>query len=131
MAVTEMRRFAVRLPNLMEIDPSGVRLEFDRPSDTLYVDFGGAARPAISVVLGDHLAASVDPETEEVVGLQIDGFLAHAVYEMPALLGVAHLIGLKPKEVERIRERIDPVASKRALLESFSGQMAPLARSTG
>jgi hypothetical protein len=94
-------------------------LEFDRLSDTLYWDFASGQRPSISHPVTDHILCRVDPATEIVVGLQIDGFLKHAVREFPQLLELADLIGLTPDEVARIRSTISPAARQRAVLRSI------------
>jgi hypothetical protein len=103
-----------------------VTFDFDRRADILSVYLYGEPRPSIEYVLDDHILLSLDPETEEVVGLQLDGFLAHAIYEFPAFLEIADLIGLTNEEVARVRGRINPEARKRAALESFLGHVEPL-----
>jgi hypothetical protein len=61
-----------------------------------------------------------------VIGLQLEGFLAHIISEFPSFLEVADLIGLTSEEVARIRQRINPEVRKRSALESFLGHVEPL-----
>ena len=128
MAMTERRSIQPKLPVFSDLDWRQFRLDFDRLSDTLYWDFYGEPRPAISYPLTDHVLYSVDPETEAVVGLQIDGFLAHVVYVVPAFLELADLIGLTPAEVAEIRAAIDPEARKRAAMRSILSSIVPSGR---
>lgn len=73
---------------------------------------------AISYRVTDHVLYGVDAESEDVVGLQIDGFLAHFVYEAPIFLELADLIGLTPSEVAEIRSRLAPIDHERAALRA-------------
>ena len=93
MAVTkrppDVQRFKPRWPDLTSVPSDQVRLTYDRPTDTLFVDFYGEARAAASVPLDrgdrDYLYVRVDPETDEVVGLQIEHFLSYAIEQHPEL----------------------------------------------
>jgi hypothetical protein len=98
-----------RWPEFNATSPAQVRFTYDRPTDTLFVDFHGEARPAASIALArgdrDYLFLRVDPETEEVVGLQIEHFLSYAVTQHPELIGaldLADLVGINRSEVEQI-----------------------------
>ena len=66
-----IQTFKPRWPDLMSLPLDQVRLTYDWPSDTLFVDFYGEARPAASVPLDrgdrDYIFARVDPETDAVV----------------------------------------------------------------
>lgn len=124
MAVTEMRTIHPKMPAYGDLDWRTFRLDYDRLSDTLYLDFYGEPRAAISYPVTDHVLYSVDPETEAVVGYQIDGFLAHVVYTTPVFLDLAEQIGLSPDEVARIRAGIDPDDRTRAAMRSLFGSLA-------
>jgi len=85
------------------------RFTYDRPTDTLFVDLFADARPAASVPLErgdrDFLFLRVDPETGEIVGLQIEHFLSYAVIQHPELaraLDVASLIDVGKDDIDRI-----------------------------
>lgn len=62
---------------------------YDRFSDTMMVHFAGKPLSAVAVPLDigpyDYLFARIDPETDRVVGVQIEDFLAFAVYQHPYL----------------------------------------------
>jgi hypothetical protein len=96
-------------PELSSLSANHIRFTYDRPTDTLFVDFYGDARPAASVALErgnrDYLFLRVDPETDAVVGLQIEHFLSYAVMQHPELalaLDVASLVDVGRDDVDRI-----------------------------
>jgi len=124
MALTHPRSLHPKLPDLAALDGSRFALEFDRLSDTLYWDFYGEPRAAIAVPVTDHVLYSVDPETEAVVGFQIEGFLARFVYEAPALLDLADRLGLTPSEVAGVRDRLGPGDRQAAALRAILGAIA-------
>ena len=85
MAVTETREINPKLPKFDEIDGSKVRVDYDPLGDSLWVSLTGDARPVVSVYADhdDDLMYLVDPYTEEVVGLEIERFLARAFEPRP------------------------------------------------
>lgn len=125
MAMTEMRTYDAKtyLRQFAKADPRVVTFTYDRRADTLYVDLFGEPRSAVEVVLDDHIMLSVDPDGDTLVGIQIEGFLARFIYELPVFLDVADVIGLTSEEVERVRRNLDPESRKRAVLESLRGHV--------
>lgn len=122
MAVTQeepgIQTFSPRWPATDEVRGL-LTFVYDRPTDTLFVDFYGRSLPAASIALewGDHdyAFARVDPETHGVVGLQIEEFLLHAESHNPWLLDAleyAELRGITPREVEELRRRLAPTTSE-------------------
>lgn len=96
-------------PDPSSLSANQVRFTYDRPTDTLFVDFYGDTRPAASVPLDrgdrDYLFLRVDPETDAVVGLQIEHFLSYAVIQLPELaraLDVASLVDVGRDDIDRI-----------------------------
>jgi hypothetical protein len=88
--------------DLRSVNPSWIEISFDRRSDTLLIHLFGRDRDSISVPIAKYLYLLVDPETEQVIGLHIEGFLAQAVKDVPAaiaLLDFAELRGITPAEV--------------------------------
>lgn len=87
-----------RLPNRQ------IRFSYDRPTDTLFVDFYGRARPASSEPLDngdrDYLFLRVDPVSQEVVGLQIEEFLAYAVGRHPEFVAALEIAQLDDRDAE-------------------------------
>jgi hypothetical protein len=86
-----------------------VRFTYDRPTDTLFVDFYGEALPAASIPLDrgdrDYLFLRIEPETAAVVGLQVEHFLSYAVHRHPELvaaLNFATLVGIDRNELRQI-----------------------------
>lgn len=91
------------------IDPARIWISFDRRSDTLLIQFFGRERDTISVPIARYLYVLVDPETEQVVGLHIEGFLAQAVKDVPdsiVLLDFADLRGITAAEVRLLRAQL-------------------------
>ena len=120
-----IQTFNLKWPNLTLLPVDQIRLTYDRPSDTLFVDFYGEARPAASVPLDrgnrDYLYARVDPVTDAVVGLQIERFLSYAIRQHPELvdaLDTSTLVGISRDDLDLIsRHRSErPQASDVATL---------------
>jgi hypothetical protein len=108
----DIQTFKPRWPDLTSLPLDQVRLTYDRPSDTFFVDFYGESRPAASVPLDrgdrDYLYARVDPETDAVVGLQIEHFLSYAIERHPELVDVLEtstLVGIGRDDLDRIARR--------------------------
>src|SRR3712207_3966934 len=90
------------------VDPNKAVLSYDRPSDTLLVHLAGRGRPSISVPVDRYLYVMVDPDTEEVIGIHIEGFLAQAVKEHPRqidILDYGALRGITSGEVRALQTK--------------------------
>ena len=105
MAVTRrdmnIQEFRPMWPALSSLAKNQVGYTYDRATDTLFDAFYGESRPGASVPLDrgdrDYLFLRVDPETDAVVGLQIEHFLSYAIDQHPELMGaldVATLVGI-------------------------------------
>jgi hypothetical protein len=84
------------------VDPEKVVVSYDRRSDTLLVHLFGRSRDSISVPIERYLYAMVDPDSEQIVGIHIEGFLGQAVKDHPQeveILDYAELRGMTPIEV--------------------------------
>ncbi len=136
MAMTGSRREArVFRPKLPEMDKSLIqqtRFTYDGPSDTLFMDFYGDSRPAVNVAVRDgdrdYLYLRVDPDTEQVVGVQLEAFLGYAIDLHPdvqALLAVADLYDVPNEEAARLRARGE-AALDRWDVESFMADVGRL-----
>ena len=108
-------------PERGDLRQDQLRFVYDRLADTLYVDFDGHARPAVSVPLDqgdrDYLYLRVDPETHRVVGLHIEAFLAYAVAQHPEFieaLEIAELRGFDDLEAAELQRRAREQARERA-----------------
>ena len=124
MAITTLRSFRPKPPDLESLDWQAIRFDYDRTSDTLYLDFSGHPTAAVAYPVTDHLLLSIDPESEAVVGFQIEGFLAHFIIEMPIFLEIADLIGLTPSEVAAVRARLDAASRTRAAVRTLFDSLA-------
>lgn len=109
-------------------------LAYDGVSDTLFFDFYGPGRPAVSVEIerGDHdyLFQRVDVETEEVVGIQIEDFLAYAVVLDPTwldLLDIAELNGIDRDQIDKIKRQHSSSQDHSLTASAFLGHVATLA----
>lgn len=88
------------------VDPEKVVIRYDRPSDTLLVHLFGRGRSSISVPVDRYLYVMVDPDTEGIIGIHIEGFLSQAVKEHPRnidILDYAELRGMTPGEVRALQ----------------------------
>ena len=142
MAVTELE------PDIMTFEPKRqeyedlarlvrlgqVRWVYDGLSDTMMVQFYDPNRPAASVPLDrgdrDYLYLRVDVETQEVVGFQVEHFLAYAVGQTPGLIGAldfADLHGITVEEVEEIKRRAQPEGVQSMDAAAALGSLARMA----
>ncbi len=121
MAVTQTRTFNPKMPRLAHLNAERVAFDYERPSDTLFVYFAGQPLPAISVVVSDELLYLVDPETEIVVGLQIEAFWTRVIDRYPALLDVAEFIGITAVADTRSRDQLAPSDRKLKAVASILG----------
>ena len=100
-----------------DIDLSRVVVSYDRESDTLMLHLRGRGQPGISVVADDGFYVRLDRDRKQILGFQIEGFLARVARERPELLDaldVAELRGISFKEVARLRREIGTVQRKQA-----------------
>jgi len=91
------------------LDPAKIVISYDRSSDTLLIHLFGRGRPSISVPIERYLYAMVDPESEKIIGVHIEGFLAQAVPEHPGeieILDHAELRGITPVEVRALQREV-------------------------
>jgi hypothetical protein len=91
------------------VDPEKVVIRYDRPSDTLLVHLFGAGRPSVSVPIDRYFYVMVAPDTEEIIGIHIEGFLGQAVKEQPQrieILDYAELRGMTPGEVRELQREV-------------------------
>ena len=84
---------------------------YDRASDTLMLHVRGEPRPAVSIPIEsreDGVYVRLDRETNQVVGIQIEGFIADFIDRFPELadlLKSAHLRGIERDEAVAIARR--------------------------
>lgn len=128
MALNELQHYTPRMPK--SLDFSRVRLTYNPKSDTLLLHLAGAPRPAVSVPVRGGWYVRVDPETEEVVGFQVDAYLARAVYEFPPLLDLAPAVGIDDATVARVRRDIEPEKTTRAVVATLLGHVFGFAGGT-
>ena len=82
-----------------EVDPASVALAYDPPTDTLYADLFGRPLPAVNEPLAaseDIISLRIALEGDEVVGIEVEGFLRLALPAFPSWSGLAPLAGVPP-----------------------------------
>lgn len=93
----------------VDMVPDSIVITFDRPSDTLLIHLFGRGRSLVSVPVDRYDYALVNSETEQTLGIHIEGFLAQEVKEHPTqtvLLDHAELRGITPIEVRELQREI-------------------------
>jgi hypothetical protein len=101
-----LRQFRPKPLRWDEVDPETMVISYDRRSDTLLVHLFGRRRPSVSVPIRRYLYAMVDPDSEEIIGIHIEGFLSQAVREHPqeiTLLDYAERRGITLAEVRELQ----------------------------
>ena len=98
-ATALVRRALGAIPN-----PREVAFDYDRDSDILLIHFTSEPRPSTAIQIDDptdDVYVLLNRGTDQVVGLQIDGFLTEFIHRHPDLadiLAVAHLSGITREE---------------------------------
>lgn len=120
----EVFEYSPKMPDPQSFDSSEMVVRYNRATDTLIVHLYGTGRPAVSVLQGDYLYVRVDPETNDVIGFQIENYLHEAVLDEPRLLAVAQLVGITDEEIAEVRSRIDPIKLRESTLELLLSELA-------
>lgn len=85
--------------------PRDIAFSYDGDSDTMMVCFFSSPRPAVSISIddpSDALYVRLDRAADEVVGLQIEGFITRFINHHPDwadTLSAARLRGISRKDV--------------------------------
>lgn len=133
MAAMMVREFSAKPPQ--HLDPASVIVRYDDESDTLMIHLRGLGRQAVSVpVVNDRPTNEyfrLDPESEEIVGVQIEAFMEETIYSTvynAIYLAFAELAGIDAARLERVREEtarrrhaLDEGERKRIALEELFG----------
>jgi hypothetical protein len=126
MAVNAPLPFRPKPPDWSALNLKDVIHAYDRESDTLIIHLFGRGRPATVLQTGRAIDLLIDPVTHDIVGLQIEGFLAAAVRQQPQLLelieiakGAGQELGIAQAEIDAIRQRIPPERRLRGALEAL------------
>ena len=116
-----------KLPSLEELERKPLLFLYDDVADELVVAFSDPPRPAVSVFLDDPdwLALRVEPDTGEVVAVQIVDYLSRAIHEMPELLDLAELAGVPREVVEQTRREVPREERERAAVRTLVRVMTP------
>ncbi len=122
MAMKEQRPVTPKRPDLDAIDFEKVSFSYDRESDTLILRLFGREPTAVILPGNEHVDLWLDPETHEIIGFQIEGYLSHVVREHPRFLDLAELAGIGPDEIARIRQSIALDKWKRAAVDTLLGE---------
>ena len=106
MAMSDPLPVTPKRPDFATVDPRNVVAEYDRESDTLIVQLFGKGRPAVILHTGKLIDYWLDPETYDIIGLQVEGYLTHAVEQLPLLLDLAEFASISSEEVAAVRRRL-------------------------
>jgi hypothetical protein len=71
------------MPSLDEIDRQMVRIDYDPLDDSLWVGLTSEPRPTYNVSVDEDMMYQVDPDTNEVIGLEIEHFLYRLLHRPP------------------------------------------------
>jgi hypothetical protein len=100
--VTTRDRWLETLAILRAQDPKTAVISYDYDSDELMIRFGGSNRPGVGRLLGEGWLLRLDRETDEPIGLQIEGFLSRTAPHHPHLLSLLDLADLRGISVEAL-----------------------------
>ncbi len=116
-----------KLPSLEELERKPLLFLYDDVADEVVVAFSDPPRPAVSVFLdsSDWLALRVEPDTGEVVAVQIVDCLSRAVHQMPELLDLAELAGVPREVVEQKLREVPREERERAAARTLVRVMIP------
>ena len=115
-------RWLESIARLRAHDPAQAIVNYDYESDELMIRFGGIDRPGVGRLLGDGWLVRLDRETEEPIGLQIEGFLSRTAPKHPHLLSLLDLSELRGITVEALaieRRRIVGADRDRVIQEAI------------
>jgi hypothetical protein len=119
MESAKIEQYLTELPSLIDrVDPSKVIFSYDHDSDTLMIHLAGRGRPGVSLPVAQGWMVRLDRETDEVIGVQIEGVLARAARTYPTLLGVldlAELRGITLDEIDLVRREVAAPSPRDAL----------------
>jgi hypothetical protein len=100
MVMQQERKLLERAVAVVNDHPHDIAFSYDRDSDTMMVHFFGTPRPAVSISIDDPedaLYVRLDRAADEVVGLQIEGFITRFIFRHPDwadTLSIARLRGI-------------------------------------
>jgi len=87
--------------------PATTKYDYDEESDCLFVWFVPSPRPAYNDPIDDYMSFRVDMTTGEVVGIEIERFVAKAIEQDPMLLAVARFVGVQSKRIQALIKQQD------------------------
>ena len=120
--VTTRDRWLETIAMLRAQDPEKAIISYDYDSDELMIRFGGSNRPGVGRLLGEGWLLRLDRETDEPIGLQIEGFLARTAPRHPHLLSLLDLADLRGITIEALaleRRRIVSEDRDRVIQEAI------------
>jgi hypothetical protein len=120
--LTTRDRWLETIATLRAQDSEKAVISYDYDSDELMIRFGGSNRPGVGRLLGDGWLLRLDRETDEPIGLQVEGFLARTAPLHPHLLSLLDLADLRGITVEALaieRRRIVAAGRDRVIKETI------------
>ncbi len=83
MAAQNFLTFQPLIPRLEDVDINTVEFRYTKGTDTAFVHWFSRERHAVILDIDDYISVRIDPATHEMVGIQIEAFMASFVIEHP------------------------------------------------
>ena len=97
-----VERIPIQPPDIDRLDSKDFTLSYDEHADTMFIYFVSGDIQPISVLVDpdNDIYALVDAASRDVVGVQLEAYLARIVHEWPEFLPLAIWAGISPDQLE-------------------------------
>jgi hypothetical protein len=109
--VISPQEFDLKLTAFNARNYKAATFDYDAVADTLVFTITSDSLPTVGFALDDFFLLRVDPATREIVGVEIEHFVKAAVYEHPILFGALEFVENPPREVAKLRKRLEAQSS--------------------
>ncbi len=120
---TNVRNWTIAVSDLDAVLDQPMKLRYVHEIDSLFMYFADPFRPYVGVVIGDNHTALIDPETNMLIGFEVDHFKSEVVVETPELKSLLSNPEISRNPFHRVRIRPDRSPSGEAE-ESLLGALA-------
>jgi hypothetical protein len=114
-----MEESPIQFPDLNDLDPEQIVFSYDEEADSLLIHFFGRPMPAESVPIDQFVLLRVRPDTNELVGVEIEAFVHAALGNEPRYLAFAELAGVPERLMSKWRRSGSSRSAKRRVLAEF------------
>ncbi len=119
----DVRPWTIAPPDPEELARISPDIRYASVIDSVFVYLYGADRPAVGLVMDSNLTVMVDPETDKLLGFEIDHFLAEAVIAHPSLEPLLDLPGMPQRRVRQVRRQLDPAKRRNVAIGQLIEQI--------